>query len=157
MIKVGKPEKGINYLDRKSSYGIVTNELGQIAVVHHKSWGLVFPGGKVEPNEDPSETIKRESLEEIGYEIDNLKYYDTVETWYEVASSKPEDQKLLEQEKVYCHNIADIYIGNIKDKVQEQIEPNAYIEWYYPNELLDNMKMEFQNTILRKVLEEQLI
>jgi len=117
MIKIGDKRKDVDYSERKSSYGILKNTEGKIAVVKIANWGLIFPGGKIEENENPQETIKRETLEETGYEIDSLEFYETVETYYEVTSSKTEDKDLLEKTKVYCHAIVDFYTGLIKTKL----------------------------------------
>lgn len=143
MLTVVEKQKNIDYQTRKSSYGIVQNELGQIAVVYHDNWGLIFLGGKVEENEKSDETIKREALEEIGYEVDDLKYYDTIEAYYEVW--------FRGMGLINSHNIADFYTGTIKSKVQEQIEPDTSLRWYYPNELFGKMKLEFQNVMLEKL------
>ena len=147
MIKVGKKENNIDYYERRSSYGIVQNNDGKIAVVYHENWGLIFPGGKMELGETSDETIKRESLEEIGYQVDKLKYYATTDSYYKVDVKK--------KGIVYCHNVADFYIGIIKDKIQEPIELDTSIRWYFPNELLGKMKLEFQNIILEKLYNEK--
>ena len=48
---VGEKKAGINYQERKSSYGILTNSNGEIAVSCQKNWGLIFLGGKIEEGE----------------------------------------------------------------------------------------------------------
>lgn len=101
MIKIGEELEGIVYEIRKSSYGILYNELGQIAVVNKQNWGLILPGGEREEEEQSLDTIKRETLEEIGYQVEELEYFDTIESYYEIDTSL--------NEKVNCHNIA-VYI-----------------------------------------------
>ena len=134
---------------RKSSYGILENDLGQIAVVRHEGWGLIFPGGKIDDNEKTDHTIIRETKEEIGYEITDLKHYNTFETYYDIYSRKT---GLL-----YCHAIVDIYTGKILNKVQDPIETDTSIEWYYPSELFGKMKLDFQNIILEMIYNKRKI
>ena len=139
MIQVGTKVESVDYPDRRSSYGILVNDQNQIAIVRHENWGLIFPGGRVEDGEETSETIHRETLEEIGYEVDQLSYYDTMSAYYQVG---------IKRGLVWCHNIADIYTGIIKTKVQEPIEIDTSLEWYDPKDLFGKMKLDFQNVIL---------
>lgn len=127
MIKIGEELEGIVYEIRKSSYGILYNELGQIAVVNKQNWGLILPGGEIE-EEQSLDTVKRETLEEIGYQVEELEYFDTIESYYEIDTSL--------NEKVSCHNIADIYIGKVFDKINNKCEKDKTINWYYPIDLL---------------------
>ena len=85
--------------------------------------------------------------------MSDLKYWETVETYYEVTSSNKEYMEKI-KDRIHCHNIADIYIGTIKTKVQEPIEVDTFIEWYYPKELIGKMKLDFQNIILKKIIDK---
>ena len=76
-----------------------------------------------------------------------LKYYATTHSYYKVQVKK--------KKIIYCHNVADFYIGMIKDKIQEPIELDTSLRWYFPNELLGKMKLEFQNIILKKLYNEK--
>ena len=141
MIRVNEPDSNITYEDRYSSYAIIKNDNEEIAVVEMVGWGYIFPGGKEEKNENSYETIKREALEEIGYEVSDLEYYEKFETFYQISSRG---------RFINCHNIADIYLGKMKDKVMEPIE-NTNLHWFKPNELYGKLKLDFQNVILETI------
>jgi 8-oxo-dGTP diphosphatase len=46
------------------------DDLDQVLLVHHKKLGLwLYPGGHVDPNEDPAQAAVREVIEETGVEV----------------------------------------------------------------------------------------
>ena len=141
MIRINEPDSKITYEDRYSSYAIIKNNNEEIAVVEMIGWGYIFPGGKIEENENSQETIKRETLEEIGYEVSNLEYYEKFETFYQISSRG---------RLINCHNIADFYLGNMKDKIMEPIE-KTNLHWFKLNELYGKLKLDFQNVVLEKI------
>ncbi len=56
---------------------IVTDEQNRVLLLHHRfrggsGWGL--PGGFLNPREAPEIAIRRELIEEIGLEIENLQF-----------------------------------------------------------------------------------
>lgn len=56
-----------------SYFVVVSSETDHILLVDHKKSGLWLPpGGHVEPDEDPKETVRREAKEELGIEADFL-------------------------------------------------------------------------------------
>lgn len=61
------------------SAAVIENECGEILIArrpdHHKLAGGLweFPGGKVEPGENPETTVIREIREELGLEIELLE------------------------------------------------------------------------------------
>jgi 8-oxo-dGTP diphosphatase len=45
----------------------------QILLVHHRKLGLwLYPGGHVEPDEDPAQAVRREVREEVGLHVEIL-------------------------------------------------------------------------------------
>ncbi|WP_392552133.1 8-oxo-dGTP diphosphatase MutT [Orbus wheelerorum] len=67
--------------------GIVRSHDGQIFITQrgensHLAGFWEFPGGKVEPNETPFQTLQREIAEEIDINIHDAKYLKTVEHQY---------------------------------------------------------------------------
>ncbi len=80
-----------------------------------KKWIYEIPAGKVEVGEDPLETVRRELVEEVGYEVDSIEHLVSVHTTpgysdevlhiYLVKCSKevgarPEPYELIERVKV---------------------------------------------------------
>jgi 8-oxo-dGTP diphosphatase len=56
---------GCPYIVRPGAYAVVRNASGYFAVIRTPR-GSYLPGGGVETNETPGETIKREAREEAG-------------------------------------------------------------------------------------------
>lgn len=56
-----------------TSSAIVFDGAGRVLLVHHNKIGLwLYPGGHVDPNEDPAEAALREVVEETGVETEIL-------------------------------------------------------------------------------------
>ena len=90
---------GIDYIDRPGVYAVMENSHKQVAVIKTQI-GYFLPGGGVEMDEAEVEALKREVLEETGYQISVLseigmaleyiqaysdgKYYRIRSTFYKV-------------------------------------------------------------------------
>lgn len=56
-----------------TSSAIVFNDNGDVLLIHHNKLGLwLYPGGHIDPNEDPAEAALREVYEETGIHADIL-------------------------------------------------------------------------------------
>lgn len=59
---------GIRHL---TASAIVFDEYGQVLLIHHNKLGKwLYPGGHVDPNEDPAQTAVREVQEETGVAVE---------------------------------------------------------------------------------------
>src|SRR5688500_11690423 len=64
----GERGAGQDYIVRPSAYALILNERDEFAVVM-TPLGLLLPGGGIDGDETPAETIVREALEESGLEL----------------------------------------------------------------------------------------
>ena len=63
-----------NPIVRYSARGIVVRNDGKIAVLYKEKMNeYKLPGGGMDDGEEPADTFKREIIEEVGCEIDNIK------------------------------------------------------------------------------------
>jgi len=81
-----------NNLENKKRYtvrGLLIKD-NKVGLLHIKGDDLAFgkrnhletPGGGIDENENPIEALKREMLEETGFQITNIKYLTTVSVEY---------------------------------------------------------------------------
>lgn len=62
---------GKNYIDRPGVYAVIEDNHKQIAVIETSN-GYFLPGGGVNSGETEVEALKREIMEEIGYQVSEL-------------------------------------------------------------------------------------
>lgn len=121
-------------------YGIIVNE-GKIVLIKKARGGykgkLDLPGGGIEYKENPTDTLKREIMEEVGIEIDdyilldvvsnNIKWkmdIDTYEDLHHIGvlyTVKISDYNLKKDADGLDSNGADWY--NISDLSKENLSP----------------------------------
>ena len=61
------------YIDRKGVYAIIMNEKNEVATVKLPH-GYFLPGGGLEGEESKEACLRRECLEELGWEIEINEY-----------------------------------------------------------------------------------
>lgn len=89
-----------------------------------------FPGGHVEPGEDPLATIRREVIEETGLELDNFELLD------DFIEDQPADKwgpkRKFRQIAFVCRGVA----GDPKN-----MEPDKSENWHWfePNDILSKL------------------
>lgn len=98
--------------------------------INKKHYALL--GGRVAIGESSYETIKREVIEELGKEIEIIKYLTTVENFFEMNDSK-------------FHEILFIYLAdfiNLEDKMIESELKNSEDKDFLKYEWLDIKSLE---------------
>ena len=71
ILEFGTKQDGIDYIDRPGAYAVIENNEGQIAVIEAGN-GYFLPGGGIDTGESDVDALKREILEEIGYQASML-------------------------------------------------------------------------------------
>jgi len=129
----------------------------KVLLIYHKKLDVwLYPGGHVEENENPDETLIREVKEETGLNV-------------EIVSNK--DESLADKENdvsslhipfaILCELVGDhyhndlIYICKIKDreiKLKQNSEESDNIEFFSYNETVDLKLFDNFRVLLQKVL-----
>jgi sugar phosphate isomerase/epimerase/8-oxo-dGTP pyrophosphatase MutT (NUDIX family) len=131
-------ENNTNYTKRKGAYVIIKKDKDKIAIANEGN-KYFFIGGGIEAEETEKEALKREVLEETGYTLKNIEYFDTVKS-YEYNENHG-----------YLEIIATIYTAEFDEKVSEKIEKNEIIICN-PKEYEDKLYHEYQRYVLKKYI-----
>lgn len=128
---------------RKTYYGIALKN-GKILVVFSKKecdYSLV--GGGIEPNETPENALKREFLEESGYEINEFQEFINIDCfWIKRDGTKMETDAYFYLVKVDEFNI------------QKPTETFHIPMWINPSEAKNLIKYPYQEEVLNRILSE---
>lgn len=124
MKSFGQRDYRLIYSKRIGAYSIITNEKKQFLVVHSQDDYYFLVGGGIEHNEDPTEALKREAIEETGYSLDIITFVGKAENHW-VSPQYP----TLSQ-----HNIGYFYIAKLNEKITDPIE-NEPVIWVSLHEL----------------------
>lgn len=140
MVRIGNKIKNTTYKKRKCAYIIIEREEdNKIAIATD---GLFFLlGGGLENDENEIQALKRELLEETGYEIKNIIFFDKVTSW------------ILDPKRGYLDITATIYIGKFDKKVIEPIELDHKILWVNPCDYKNKLYHDYQKYILNKYIQ----
>ena len=108
----GERNYDLNYWKRTGAYAVIQNEQQQFLCVEDLDRNLFLVGGGVEEGESPELALLRESIEEIGHQIQIIKVIGKAERHW-VSEKYPYDSQ---------HNIGILYVCELLEKVAEPIE-----------------------------------
>lgn len=135
MIRIGTKRENVKYTKRDGAYVIIERENDEkIAIAITGDW--FFLGGGIEQGETELEALKRELLEESGYSIKNIKYFDKVTSWADGKKRGPLDIT------------ATFYTAEFDKKITEPIEKDHKVIWVNPSEYINKLYHEYQRNIL---------
>ncbi|MBT2732234.1 NUDIX domain-containing protein [Carnobacterium sp. ISL-102] len=108
---------------------ISDSERNKILLVSPPNGSYLLPGGEIEENETHEETAKRESMEELGFEIEVGQFIGEAEEYY-----------YSKHRKQHYHNPAYFYICKSWESVCEPLEDFNQLEWVSISEALTKLK-----------------
>lgn len=126
----GERLKTKHYHIRIGVYGILIDpKTDKMIVVSPPNGSYLLPGGEKEQQETDEETLKRESVEELGFQIEVGDYIGAGEDYFYSTY----------REKYY-HNPAYFYVVDSWEKSGEPLEDFNGIEWMTIPEALKKLK-----------------
>lgn len=138
MHKIFGTQENLLYTTRIGAYliPIKDNKIGLIKT----SKGYFLIGGGKDTNETDEQCIKRECLEEIGYNITIHNKICSAETF-------------TYREKIgYFHPIQTYYSGTINEEIKEPIEPDHNFVWMNFEDIQNKMYAEMQNWAIEQAI-----
>ena len=128
----GEVLEDVFYQERRGAYGIAINDLKQVAVIQMPH-GDFIPGGGIEGNETEEECLKRELIEETGYNI-NIKDFicKGIEYGYGPKSKK------------YLKLVGSFYFIEFKEDTGLKSEPDHVLVWKDKEELKKSIRIKYQ-------------
>lgn len=143
MIRIGNKVEGVIYTKRPASYVIIERKEDKKIAIATEGKTYFFLGGGIENEETEIEALKREVIEEAGYSIKNIKYFDKVTAWANGVKRGPLDVT------------ATFYIANFDKKITEPIEKDHKVLWVNPKEYKDKLFHEYQRYILNQYINQK--
>ena len=108
ILEVGEKLEDRTYDFRKVCFGLVEKN-GQFMLVYtHKDRNHSMPGGGIEEGETPEEAIRREFLEEAGYEIESAEELVRVHCFWNWRDGK-----------TGCERYAHIFVVKLKEETKQ--------------------------------------
>jgi len=130
---------GKDYIDRPGVYAVIENDHKQIAVIETGK-GYFLPGGGVNSGETEVEALKREILEEIGYQVLALtEMGEAIEYINAFADGK------------YYQIYSRFYKAHIGAKIGEGMEKDQRLVWLGQGEALKLLVRQSQAWAIRSM------
>ena len=118
------------YLTRTGVHLVIFDpKIKKILLVSPPNGSYLLPGGEIEENETHKETAKRESIEELGFEIEIESFIGEAEDYY-----------YSKYRQHYYHNPAYFYRVKLWKSVCEPLEDFNRLEWASIPEALIKLK-----------------
>lgn len=135
----GEKLENVKYFKREAIYGIVIGNNGKIAAVKTPK-GYFLPAGGIEDNENHIQCLKREFMEETGYEIEVEKYIGRSSLYHNSKSNR------------CLYAIGFFYFVSLKDRKNGGIEDDHELIWLESQECINSLSLEHQSWAVSKAM-----
>ncbi len=144
MKRIGKKLENVVYNKRPGAYVIIErDEDNKIAIATDAVNVYFFLGGGIEKNETAEETLRREVVEESGYSLKNIRFFDKVNSW------------CYNEKYGYLDVEATIYIAKFDKKIAKPTEEDHKVLWVNPLEYKDKLYHEYQRYVLKRYISKE--
>ena len=144
MKRIGKKLENVVYNKRPGAYVIIErDEDNKIAIATDAVNVYFFLGGEIEKNETAEETLRREVVEESGYSLKNIRFFDKVNSW------------CYNEKYGYLDVEATIYIAKFDKKIAKPTEEDHKVLWVNPLEYKDKLYHEYQRYVLKRYISKE--
>lgn len=137
MLYIGEKKENITYQERKCTYAILQGKEDKVGLIEVRDEYFLIGGG-IENNEDEIEALKRETIEEAGYSIKEIKKFEEVEAYY------------LDKERGYLKVVATIYIAELDEYIKNPIELDHKLIWISLKERKKEMFRKYQEAVVQE-------
>ena len=137
MLYIGEKKENITYQERKCAYAILQGKEDKVGLIEVRDEYFLIGGG-IENNEDEIEALKRETIEEAGYSIKEIKKFEEVEAYY------------LDKERGYLKVVATIYIAELDEYIKNPIELGHKLIWISLKERKKEMFRKYQEAVVQE-------
>lgn len=137
MKEFGTKLDGIDYIDRPGAYAIIEGNDKKIALIETSN-GYFLPGGGIDAGETEVDALKRELMEEIGYQISVMA---------EIGAAV-EYIKFSQEEKYYQIR-SKFYRVQLDSKIGSRVETDHRLVWIPPDDALKLLTRQSQVWAIR--------
>ena len=135
----GEKIDGIEYRDRIGVYGICFNKEGKVGTIK-KIDKYFLPGGGVEMNENYEQCLKRELIEETGYEIEIKDYIGEAILYHQSRTKR------------YLRGIGYFYVIDLLSLTDKKIEEDHELVWLESEECIKLLLLEYHSWAVKQAV-----
>ncbi len=132
MVTFGKKTEGVECKKRLGVYAVIFEE-DKIAIIRTPK-GYFLPGGGVNEHEEIEEALRREVIEELGWEIRIKKYIGEAKQFFSTGTN----------EKTYHESTGHFYIAGKTAETSEPVEADHRLIWMTIEDAVKNLYFEYQ-------------